>query len=212
MSSNAVNLALETSPITASPDGQEPAQPTSGTTATNKTNPNSVRTAQTSTAPVVNLASQSPNPVRRIQIRYTVYANVQKTGQSEARYKQINTRGPPPPIDLNLNGLTFSLMKALLFEHLRTHSHSKYPIDVILSQAERASILQWYYSIADPNEDPNMVTPFESQTYNWFFDDFINSAERTSPEARVTIHLQIPEETIDDAPWALVTLVVTVSH
>ncbi|KAA1102021.1 hypothetical protein PGT21_035157 [Puccinia graminis f. sp. tritici] len=74
-------------------------------------------------------------------------------------------------MDLNSKkGLSSSLMKALIFDHLRAQSHTKYPIDVMVGQADQASVLGWFYSfITDPSQDPHITTPFEPRHHNWNF-------------------------------------------
>jgi hypothetical protein len=151
--------------------------------------------------------SRGPNPSIDIWIRYRLYSNVQTVGDSETVYKRITNRGPMPPMDLHFRDMTFSLFKTFVFEHLRNESRSKYPIDLIATQAERAAVLHWAYMVEEPN-DSNRSTAHPVPMAD--FQGFVRAAENSSRAARVAIYLEMPEATNETDPWAVVTLVVHV--
>jgi hypothetical protein len=152
--------------------------------------------------------SRGPNPSIDIWIRYRFYSHVQIVGESETLYKRLTNRGPLPPMDLHFRDMTFSLFKTFAFEHLRNESKSKYPIDMIATQAERAAVLNWAYMIEEPNGS-NFLTAHPVPMSD--FQGFIRAAENSSCAAKVAIYLEMPEDTNEYDPWAVLTLIVHVS-
>ncbi|EFP83793.2 uncharacterized protein PGTG_09506 [Puccinia graminis f. sp. tritici CRL 75-36-700-3] len=152
--------------------------------------------------------SRGPNPSIDIWIRYRFYSDVQIVGESETLYKRITNRGPMPPMDLHFKDMTLSLFKTFVFEHLRNESKSKYPIDMIATQAERAAVLHWAYMVEEPNGSnwstahPVPMADFQD------FQRFIRAAENSSCAAKVAIYLEMPEDTNKSDPWAVLTLIV----
>jgi hypothetical protein len=160
-----------------------------------------------SSADIPEVVSRGPNPTIATHVRYCVYANVQKENNTDVIYKRLTNRGHLPPCNLDYKNLSLSLMKALVFDHLRTESRSKYPIDMVAIQAERALALEWYYSVEEPNDVAEEPT---SPTHIWTFEEFVQAAVSSSAASKVTIYLNVLEDTIEFQPCAIVTLVVKV--
>ncbi|EFP93088.2 uncharacterized protein PGTG_19368 [Puccinia graminis f. sp. tritici CRL 75-36-700-3] len=153
------------------------------------------------------VVSRGPNPTIATHVRYCVYANVQKEHNPDLFvYKCLTNRGPLPPINLDYTGLSLSTMKVLVFDHLRNKSPSKYPIDMAAIQAKRGLVLKWYYSVVEPKDVANEATA--SPNSIWTYHNFVPAAVTLSPNAKVTMYLNVPEDTIQFRPCAIVTLVV----
>ncbi|OAV89751.1 hypothetical protein PTTG_08154, partial [Puccinia triticina 1-1 BBBD Race 1] len=107
----------------------------------------------------------------------------------------------------------FSTFKSHVKEHLRTESEHVYPIDLVVGQAERYNAVYWSWIILE-SADYNHLTPgsiiqpeFSFNEPNGVFDKFVSIAENSSPDARVSIFIEMPEDICSFEPTALLTMV-----
>ncbi|EFP88444.2 uncharacterized protein PGTG_14022 [Puccinia graminis f. sp. tritici CRL 75-36-700-3] len=130
--------------------------------------------------------SQGPNPSIAVWIQYWLYYNIQMSG------------GPMPPINLNFKDMTLSLLKNFVFKHLRNESQSKYPINLIATQAKQAAVLHWAYMVEEPNGS-NPLTAHPVPMLD--FQEFVQAGENLYHVAKVAIYLEMPEATDKTNPW-----------